>query len=185
MGTCDGMVQLRRARDTDARGIAEVHVRTWQAAYRDLFPEHYLNALDVDARERHWASELRILPADRRPWVAQADTEIVGFAAAGPARDDAASSSTGEVYAIYVLPDCWDRGLGRNLLTHAERDLVANGYSDAVLWVAADNERARDFYQRAGWHADGGERTEHIGGQEVAEVRHRRALERSRVGELA
>jgi ribosomal protein S18 acetylase RimI-like enzyme len=178
------MVHIRRARDADARGLAEVHVRTWREAYRDQLPGPYLKALSVDARESHWRNELQAMAADRRPWVAEANGQIVGFVAAGTAREETAGPLTGEVYAIYILPDCWDRGVGHSLLAHAERDLVAHGYNEAVLWVLADNQRARVFYELAGWHADGGTKHDSVGGREVAEVRYRMALERSRVAEL-
>lgn len=184
MGACDGMVRLRRARKEDARGMAEVHVGAWRLAYRDQLPAPYLKALSVEARESHWADELHVMTADRRPWVAEAGSRIVGFAAAGPAREESAKGRTGEVYAIYVLPDCWDRGVGRTLLAHTERDLASHGYSEAVLWVLADNDRARDFYEAAGWHADGGTRQDRIGGRDVEEVRYRLVLEKSRVAEL-
>ena len=82
----------------------------------------------------------------------------------GGSRDDKAKPGEGEVYAIYVLPDCWSRGIGRNLLAHAERDLVTGGYSEAILWCFAANQRAREFYERAGWHHDGGTTERDIGG---------------------
>lgn len=178
---CDGMVHLRRAREADARAIAEVHVRTWQGAYRQILPSEFLQALRVEARERFWAGELRSLPAGRRPWLAEAAPEVVGFVSAGPSRDDGAAPSTGEIYAIYVLPDCWDKGVGRNLLTHAERDLAHHDYQAATLWVLADNARARRFYEAAGWHTDGGQKQDRIGDREVSEVRYRRDLARSHV----
>lgn len=34
--------------------------------------------------------------------------------------------------------------------------LAAGGYRRVVLWVRADNSRARRFYERAGLAADGG-----------------------------
>ncbi|MDQ3938372.1 MAG: GNAT family N-acetyltransferase [Chloroflexota bacterium] len=181
MGTCDAMIHLRRAAEADARGIAQVHVGTWRHAYRGLLPGEYLAALTVESRERYWANEVRVLPRDRRPWLAEADRQIVGFASAGPSRDDNASPSTAEVYAVYVLPDCWDRGVGRNLLAHAERDLREHGYDEATLWVLADYERARRFYEAAGWQTDGSVKTDRIGERELMEVRYRRPLQRSRV----
>ena len=42
MSAHDEIVHMRRARETDARGIADVHVRTWQQAYRDRAAEPYL-----------------------------------------------------------------------------------------------------------------------------------------------
>lgn len=180
MPACDGVVHLRRARRSDARAVAEVHVRTWQHAYRDLLPANFLAGLTVDARERYWQAELDVMPEDRLPWLADAQGQVVGFASVGPSRDVDAPGTIGEVYALYVLPDCWDRGFGRDLLRHAERDLSAHGYDEATLWVLASNQRARRFYERAGWTLDG-ERTERIGGFETEEVRYRRVLEASRV----
>lgn len=182
MGKCDGMVHLRRANESDARGIAEVHVRTWQLAYRDLLPAAYLNALSIEARQRYWATELSVLPAERRPWLAEAAAEVVGFASGGPSRDEGMSPSVGEIYTLYVLPDCWARGVGRNLLDHAVRDLLEHGYDEATLWVLESNERANRFYQQAGWRTDGARKLDRIGDQEVSEVRYRIALERSRFG---
>lgn len=181
MPGCEGVVHLRRARENDARGIAEAHVRTWQHAYRGLLPADVLARLDVDTRERWWRGEIHVLPENRRPWIAEASSEIGGFISVGPSRDDSAPATTGEVYAIYVVPDCWDRGLGWNLLQHGVRDLVEHGYAEAILWVFADNERARRFYESAGWQADGAERSEEFGGLEMTEVRYRRSLEPSRV----
>lgn len=158
-----------------------VHIKTWRDAYRDQLPAAVLAGLSIENRERMWTNELHVLPPDRRPWVAEAAQEIIGFVSSGVSRDDDARPGEGEVYAIYVLPDCWARGIGRNLLAHAERDLVTSGYSEAILWCFAANQRAREFYERVGWTLDGGSLTREMGGHELEEVRYRRALDRSRV----
>lgn len=181
MPASSGMVHLRRARSSDARAIADVHVATWRHAYSGLLPDKLLGALSVDARERFWKSELDVTPPDRAPWLADSDGELAGFASVGPSRDADAAPTTGELYTIYVLPEWWDRGVGGELLRHAERDLVDHGYSDATLWVLTTNERARRFYERAGWRLDG-ERVERMGDIEIEEVRYRRRLQRSPVG---
>jgi ribosomal protein S18 acetylase RimI-like enzyme len=176
MAACEGVVHLRRAHATDARAIAEVHVRVWQHAYRGLVPAAMLDALNVDARERFWQREIGILAPDRRPWLADADGQIAGFVAAGPSHDDGAQSTMGEVYAIYVMPECWGRGVGNSLLAHAERDLRGHGYAEATLWVFAANHRTRRFYEAAGWQPDGTEKTETIGGADLSEVRYRKSI---------
>jgi ribosomal protein S18 acetylase RimI-like enzyme len=185
MGSCDGVVDIRPARKVDARGIAEVRVRTWQKAYRDILPTEFLNGLSVDAGERRWRDVLSAPAPERGTWVAESAGQVVGFVTSGAVRGQPAQPLTGEVYAIYVLPDCWDRGVGRTLLARAERELMERGYATAMLWVLADNQRARTFYERAGWHADGGTKQDTFGGREVAEVRYRIDLERSRLAELA
>jgi len=171
---CEGVVHLRRAVGADARAIAEVHVETWRHAYRALLPAPFLEALQVERREDHWRREIDLLAPPRRPWVADVGGDVVGFVSAGPSRDDDAAPRTGEVYAIYVRPACWDRGIGRNLLAHAVRDLQEHGYEAATLWVLEQNAQARSFYEAAGWSLDPSSRTETIGGVEVVEVRYRR-----------
>ena len=47
----------------DARGIAEVHVRSWQAAYVGIVPDEDLARLSVDQREQFWT---QILSKDER-----------------------------------------------------------------------------------------------------------------------
>ena len=42
---------VRPAVARDAKAIAEIHVATWQAAYKDLMPEDYLELMTVDKRQ--------------------------------------------------------------------------------------------------------------------------------------
>ena len=179
MSGCDGYVRLRRAREDDAAGIAQVHVGTWRSAYEGLMPAPFLAGLTTETRERFWRDEIRTLPPDRRPWVAERDNEIVGFEHSGPARDDDAPPTAGELYLIYVVEECWSRGLGRELLAHGERDLKQRGYAIALLWVLEGNDRARAFYERGGWKADGAAKPHDFGGTELVEVRYRKELANS------
>jgi RimJ/RimL family protein N-acetyltransferase len=57
---------------------------------------------------------------------------------------------------IYVTPAWWSAGVGWTLMGSVLSALEAGGYRRVVLWVLADNARARRFYERAGFAADGG-----------------------------
>jgi GNAT superfamily N-acetyltransferase len=173
---CDGFVDVRRACDGDAPGIAAIHVGTWRSAYRGLMPAPFLAALTTDKRERFWRQEIAELGPDHRPWVAETDGEIVGFEHSGPARDDDAPPACGEIYLIYVVEKCAARGLGRQLLAHGERDLAGRGHKTAVLWVLEGNGRARNFYERAGWQPDGATKRRDFGGRQLIELRYRKEL---------
>jgi GNAT superfamily N-acetyltransferase len=83
---------------------------------------------------------------------------------------------TGEVFAIYAAPDAWGTGTGRTLMADAVTELARLGYADAVLWVLDANDRARRFYARAGWTADGATMTDGSRGFDLIEVRYRRTL---------
>ena len=150
-------VKIREATPDDARAIAEVPVRSWRWAYRDLIPEDYLEKLSVDDREAMWRSGL----SERRPgWgciLAEDDGgRVVGFAGFGPPEDaSSAPEGAGEVYAIYLDERVAGTGVGRELFGMASDALRGAGFGRAFLWVLAANDRARRFYEKAGWTWDG------------------------------
>ena len=74
----------------------------------------------------------------------------------------------GEVYTLYVEPDFQNQGLGRRLLDAMFRQLKAQGFDTAALWMLADNP-TRFFYEGLGG-AMVGERRDNFAGQEVDEV---------------
>ena len=74
---------------------------------------------------------------------------------------------------LYVAPAAWGTGAARELMRTALDWLAAGGVDEAVLWVGEGNERARRFYEREGWTADGEMRASSLG---PPEVRYRRAL---------
>ena len=161
---------FRSAHSDDARGIAEVHVRSWQAAYRGQVPDSYLDGLSVAKRELHWAQVLR----DRKRGVLVAEQErIVGFASFGPFRDEEESRFlTGEIYAIYVLEDFWNCGIGRTLMENALIALKEDGFGSVKVWVLETNKRARTFYEKLGFSTDGLKKTEKRGDFELHEIRY-------------
>ncbi|WP_208971682.1 GNAT family N-acetyltransferase [Kineococcus rubinsiae] len=164
-------VVVRPARPADAPAVAEVHVTGWQVGYRGLVEDAYLDALSVADRVGTWAQRLadgaRVLVAD--------DGRVRGFATTGPVRDDDVPAEAGEVYALYVHPKAWGRGVGGALLTAALDDLAARGHQGCVLWTLEGNARARGFYEHRGWVADGGVKTEDHRGVLLREVRYRHA----------
>ena len=161
---------MRPAEVADARAIAEVHVTGWQVGYRGLIDDAHLDALSADDRVGVWAQRL----ADGADvLVADDGGQVQGFVTVGPARDGDVPPATGEVYALYVHPRTWGRGVGGRLLTSALDRLADAGQRGCVLWALAGNVRARTFYERRGWVADGSTKTEDHRGLLLLEVRYR------------
>jgi GNAT superfamily N-acetyltransferase len=159
------------------RSIAEVHVRSWQGAYRGLIPQQYLDGLDPAQRVPLWTRRASADPATGGCLVAADGAEVVGFADFGPCRDaDQDPAKVGQVGAIYLLPRAWGTGCGRALMTAALDQLRADGYRQVTLWVLDTNDRARRFYAAAGFQPDGTEKADEIGGVQVRELRYRRPL---------
>lgn len=144
-------------------------MRTWQAAYGHAFPAEVLDRLSVEQRERSWRARLE---EGTVVWVAPAEGDIVGFAAVGPSQTEEAA---GELYAIYVSPGSWGTEAAHDLMAAAKDWFAGEGYATAMLWVLADNPRARRFYEREGWRAEG-TRIDTVRGVEVEEALYRLAL---------
>ncbi|HKD98309.1 MAG TPA: GNAT family N-acetyltransferase [Micromonosporaceae bacterium] len=165
------MVTVRPAEVSDADRIAEIHVRTWQAAYAGAMPADVLDGLTAASfaeRDRR-AIERRTPPIE--VFVAEADggpdgdPVVVGFCMVGPYGlvQGQPDERAGEVYAIYAAPEHWSTGAGFALMRAGVDHLAAHGRTEVRLWVLADNPRARRFYERFGFVADGGARTETVG----------------------
>ena len=172
------VMDIRPARLQDAPEIADVHVRSWQAAYRGLLPQAYLDSLDPAQRVGRWERSLSAADSDGGTLVADAGGYLAGFVSYGPARDDDADSQrAGEIYAIYLMPAAWDGGIGRQLMVTALDRLGEAGLFDQViLWVLDSNARARRFYEAGGWLADGAAKQDDSFGVPITEVRYRRSL---------
>jgi GNAT superfamily N-acetyltransferase len=168
------IMQLRRAEPGDEYAVATVHVSSWQAAYRGLLPDDYLDQLEPTDRAALYTFAA-VDPGRPYTILAVDDADICGFATAGPCRD-ADKPDAGQLYAIYVHPDWWNRGVGRTLIGAARHRLIDRGFSEAVLWVLVGNERAERFYRIDGWNPDGNRRLEEVHGITVDEIRYVRSL---------
>lgn len=158
-----------------------MHVGSWQVAYRGLLPSELLDRLAPAERAKRYSFATHG-PGTPLTTVAVVEGRIWGFATVGPARDTDAGD-VGELYAIYVDPSRWGRGLGRALIGEARRLLAERGHAAALLWVLAGNSRAEAFYRADGWLPDGSRRDEEIGagwvpdgGVLVSELRYRGSL---------
>ena len=167
---------IREAVPKDARAIAQIHVRAWQAAYRGQLTDDYLDGLSVDDRLEQHRRSLEEPRAGWTTWVADEGEGPIGFAVTGPSEDADAGERTAEVYAIYLDPDRLGTGMGRRLFEHAVEDLRARGFDVATLWVLESNERARRFYEAAGWAPDGAATSERVDCEMRPTVRYRIGL---------
>jgi GNAT superfamily N-acetyltransferase len=142
---------VRLARGDDAAAIAALDVASWRAAYRDLMPQSYLDALSSEEQTDRFARGLgRDARRGKRTLLAVDEGTIVGYAVVGPD----AGSSDGLLFLMYVAPDRWGTGAGRALMQASRAALAELGYRRAALWVLEANAHARRFYEADGWRAD-------------------------------
>jgi GNAT superfamily N-acetyltransferase len=155
---------IRGAQPEDALAVAKVHVRSWQSAYVSHLPDDYLARLDpIAAAERYSFGIDRADTPHTLLAVGDEGGQIIGFASTGPSNGAEPGRQLGEVYGLYVDPDRWRTGCGRQLMAAARARLAELGFTEAVLWVLDGNGRAEAFYRADGWTRDGAERDEVLG----------------------
>ena len=172
-------MEVRPARIDDAARIAEIHVLGWQGGYQGLMPQDYLDGLDPADRLPRRVQSLREADWSRGGCLVVADDNgvLAGFADVGRSRDDdAVSGKVGEVNAIYLAPEAWGKGLGRELMAAALTHLARLGYDEVTLWVLDTNARAGRFYEAAGFRPDGTIKVDDSHGFRLREARYRRSL---------
>jgi len=169
-------VKIRRARPEDAHAIATVHVRSWKTAFSGLLPQDYLDALRPEDRLGQWQEAL-----SSSPWpvvlVGEEAGRVVGFVAVAPSGDAGAGDDVGEVETVYLDPGAWGSGRGAMLLDAGLAELERAEFARATLWVLHSNERARRFYERHGWVADGAVKEHDWVAFTATDVRYGRALD--------
>jgi len=151
-------IAIRTAKPQDAAGIARVRVTTWKIAYRGLIPQEILDQQDIGVDTLRFQEILSNLPAGRNTFVAEVaesqgqPAEIAGFASCGTERDSDPEYS-GELYALYVLPEFQGRGIGRRLVQAAADFLKGQNHQRMVIYVLRDNLPSRKFYEAIGGKA--------------------------------
>jgi GNAT superfamily N-acetyltransferase len=139
------------------------HEAGWDAALAPIVGKTLGELAPLAARVERAGATLADPPEDACAWVAEREGVIVGMAIASGA----------ELRDLYVVPAAWGTGVGVELMRVALDWIAVRGAQEALLWVGEDNLRARRFYEREGWAADGGTRTSPLG---PVELRYRRPL---------
>ncbi|HFI0404132.1 TPA: N-acetyltransferase family protein [Streptococcus suis] len=141
--------------ENEIQGKAYVHWKAWQEAYAGLLPQDFLQKTYTLERCKDWAVRY-----PQNILVALVDDRVVGFVCYGSS-SQADLSQAGEIYALYVLADFYDRGIGYKLMQAALEKLQS--YKQISLWVLEGNARAITFYEKVGFRFDGLEKTVKLG----------------------
>lgn len=148
-------IVIRECRPADHDAVVELSLRAWSPVFDSvgdvLGPELSTLLHGADWRV-HQAREVRdtLLSPSNRAWVAEADDEIVGFAAAMLVDRE---RRMGEITMVAVAPSAQRRGIGGALTNHAAAWLRGQGMRVAVIATGGDSGHApaRLVYERLGF----------------------------------
>lgn len=166
-------ITIRPATTDDIPTIAALHIEGWKGAYGGIVDQGYLDSLSVEKRIADWTG-----------WMAAEESTVflaydggtpAGFVVIGrtktppPGSSPIRPSHSGEIYALYLHPDYWRKGIGTLLIKHAARELKERKHSTICLWVLDANTRAKGFYEKMGGQKLGGKMIE-IGPNTLKEI---------------
>jgi GNAT superfamily N-acetyltransferase len=106
-------VVVRPVRDVDAEALGRVHATCWHETYDHLISRAALESVSARRMAELWTHWMNQGP-DYVQYAALVNGEIVGFAGAGPARDDDAPRPR-ELYFLYLLAAWHGTGIGQRL----------------------------------------------------------------------
>ncbi|HEM2548178.1 TPA: GNAT family N-acetyltransferase [Streptococcus suis] len=153
------MIIKQMETDEEILGKAYVHWKSWQEAYADLLPQEFLKNTYTLERCQDWAVRY-----PQNILVALVDEKVVGFACYGTSSQEDLQEA-GELYALYVLADYYDQGIGYRLIQAALEKLQS--YQTVTLWVLEGNVRAIAFYEKVGFQFDGVKKVVHLGAERI------------------
>ena len=162
-------LSLRPATLEDAQLIASIHSVSWQATYRGLLPDGFLDGEVTRERAAYWAARLGAPGGERRiVLIAELAGEPTGFVCVERQPESAWGVLLDNLHA---LPAYQGIGVGKTLM-HAAVDWArAQGEAQLYLYVLEGNTAAIGFYERHGWQFVGAE-PDQMGGVDITALRY-------------
>ena len=166
---------VRPATVRDAKAIARVHATVTQAIHREVLGLNQLSGPSLEERQAYWREAIEY--SEPQVQVAIEGETMVGFVGFDRSRDKGTPSTTGEIWALCVLPDHWQQGVGTALWDAANDGLKEEGCTRVTVWVPVRNERALQFFEHAGFKREMSSlKTVQTGSTAIEEIRLRREL---------
>jgi ribosomal protein S18 acetylase RimI-like enzyme len=138
---------IRKAKLSDAQGIAKVHVDCWRTTYKNIIPNEFLDNLSYDQRTDIWIKNI----SNEQNYVFVAENDeghIIGFADGGK-RETNTIDQSGDLTSIYILQEYQGLGIGKKLVQQLFSKLDKLGYKTIFVEVLEDN-KSRFFYESLG-----------------------------------
>jgi len=146
-------------------------IACWQSAYKGIVPDDYLENMPNETERRIEKTTKYMNEATEHfYYCVKSENKIIGFVTFGKSWDED-KPAAGEIGAIYLLEEFWNKGYGRQMMEYGLKNLKDMGYHEIVVWVFEENYRSRRFYEKFGFVLDGAKK-ERENGKTLITVRY-------------
>lgn len=146
---------LRKAAEKDISRMAEILIFAKRMAYRPIFRNDTVSFNEMQVLP---LAEKLARPSGLNGWFVYDDGIVRGVMEWGMA--ESGNPDAVQLCSFFVDPFFQQMGYGRRMMEDFIRWAGEKGYRCVILWVLEKNERARRFYEKAGFAFDGGRRLE-------------------------
>ena len=153
-------IVVRLATSSDALDMAEVHMRSWEAAYKDIIPIDFICEKNA-GRPALWENILR--NENTTQYIIKKDGKTVGMMGMSVSLDEDTDAGTYELMGLYLLPDYFYLGIGTQAMEFAFKKARNLEMKDMTVWLLENNHNAKRFYEKCGFVPDGCLREQYFG----------------------
>jgi len=112
-------ITIRTATAADARDFSYVVCESWKAAYKDIvIPEEMEKNTDIEKRTSVFEKRITSVSDKEQFLIAYDEDKPCGICWTRQSCDEE-MQGYGEVVAIYTLPECWGKSVGKRLMDTA------------------------------------------------------------------
>jgi len=141
-------ILIRYAGRNELNEIAAFLHDSWQAEYRQIVSDDFLDTMSVE--ERHERLLKRCDEGSSDFMVMHSEGMLIGASVFGKSFTEGYETD-GEISAIYLRHDYIGKGYGHTFFVRIEQELISKGYDYLVLDLLEDNARAYNFYISHGY----------------------------------
>jgi GNAT superfamily N-acetyltransferase len=148
----DSDITIRLAVPEDALDMAEIGMRSWEVAYKDIIPADFIREKNATRLEQY---KRIITDENANHYVIQKHGKTVGIMWIAPSPDDDMGNDCYDVHAVYLHPDYFRQGIGKQAMDFAFDKARSLGKTIITVWVLEENIDAIRFYEKCGFKPDG------------------------------
>jgi ribosomal protein S18 acetylase RimI-like enzyme len=167
-----GPIYIRLAVPADALEMADIIMRSWEAAYKDIIPAEYIREKNAT---RPALYKRVITDENTESYVIQYNGKTVGIMRVAAPQDDDMGDNAYELHYIYLHPDFFRMGIGTQAMKFAFNIACRLRKTEMTVWVFAENTNTIKFYEKCGFVPDGKTKI-HDMGKSMGSIRMRRGL---------
>lgn len=136
---------IRKKQKSDCEGVQKVITLAWQQTYKGIINDEYLNALNLNEKQRIENSINVFDENNNNELVLEIDNKIVGFVKYSESKDGNFLGH-GEINALYLLKEYKGKGYGKLLFDKAKLELKKMGYFKIIVGCL-DGNISNNFYK--------------------------------------